>query len=260
METVSALSESDRSLLAGISEGKSVTNLQTSSSKYRELVIGILLQCADSEMAGGLGFAAALSLPPSLAEKTALARIAYEKLTLADKTYQLAAQTGINIDKYIASHCWEARLGRSAVLEYKRISADKRLNALHFSIECWSDLIVFTYMMASVACLQLEDFCSSSFEPWSELASTHLPIEKSHKEFGLSALRKASHSESELTAIRLSFNYWYEKVLACCGPPSSVRNALFLGFKLKASKNEDIAKRWQAEMAETFANLNVIVD
>lgn len=257
MGTVDALSESDQALLAGIAEGQSVTNLQNCSSKYRELVTGILLQCADSEMAGALGFAAALSLPPSLAEKTALARIAYEKLALAEKTYELAGQTGINIDKYIASHCWEARLGRSASLGYKRISADKRLNALHFPIQSWSDLAVFTYMMSSVACLQLEDFCSSSFQPWSALASVHLPIEKSHKEFGLAALKKLMQSESELGAIKLSFNYWSDKVLACCGPPSSERNSLFLGFKLKASKNEDIANRWRAEMSAVFAGLIV---
>ncbi len=257
MGTVDVLSESDRALLATIVEGKSVTNLQNSSSKYRELVIGILLQYADSEMAGGVGFAGALSLAPSLAEKTALAKIAYEKLALADKTYQLAAQTGINMDKYIASHCWDARLARSASLGYKRISADKRLNALHFPIQSWSDLAVFTYMMASVACLQLEDFCSSSFEPWAELASAHLPVEKSHKDFGLNALKKASHSDSELAAIKLSLAYWYDKVLACCGPPASDRNALFQEFKLKASKNEDIAKRWQAEVSASFAEMNV---
>lgn len=259
MGTVDVLSESDRALLSTIIEGKSVLNLQDSSSKYKELVIGILLQYADSEMAGGAGFAEALSLAPSLAEKTALAKIAYEKLALADKTYQLAGQTGINIDKYIASHCWDARLGRSASLGYKRISADKRLNALHFPIQSWPDLAVFTYMMASVACFQLEDFCSSSFEPWAQLASSHLPIEKSHKEFGLNALKGAALLDADLAAIKLSVAYWYDKVRACCGPPASDRNALFLEFKLKTSKNEDIAKRWQSEVSAAFSELNVVL-
>ncbi|MBX9573476.1 MAG: phenylacetate-CoA oxygenase subunit PaaI [Candidatus Obscuribacterales bacterium] len=259
MGNVDVLSDSDRALLSTIVDGKPVTNLQSSSGKYRELVTGILLQYADSEMAGGVGFAGALSLAPSLLEKTALAKIAYEKLNLADRTYQLVAQTGINIDKYIASHCWDARLGRTATLGYKRISADKRLNSLHFPIQGWADLAVFTYLMAGVACIQLEDFCSSSFEPWSQLAEAHLPIEESHREFGLNALRRASKFEQELSSIRLSVCYWYDKVLACCGPPSSDRNSLFLEFKLKASKNEDIAIRWQHEVANALAEINVSV-
>lgn len=257
METAHVLSDSDRALLSTIMDGKLVTNLQNSSSKYKELTTAILLQYADSEMAGGVGFSSVLSLAPTLSEKTALAKIAYEKLALADKTYQLVAQTGINIDKYIASHCWEARLGRTAALGYKRISADKRLNALHFPLQSWTDLVVFTYMMASVACIQLEDFCSSSFEPWSQLARDHLPIEKSHRDFGLSALRRASTDDNELSSIRLSVSYWYGKVLACCGPPSSDRNALFLEFQLKASRNEEIAKRWQNEVTATFDELKI---
>jgi len=257
MSTVEALSDADRVVLNEIAAGKSIPNLQDSSGKYRELATGILLQYADSEMAGGAGYSTLLPLAPSLAERVALASITHEKLALAQKTYTLVTQTGINIDKYIASHSWEARLGRSAALGYRRMAADKRVNALMYPVHSWNDLVIFTYLMANMACLHLQDFSNSSFEPWAQLAQAHLPIEKTHRDFGLSCIERLSTKESELRHMQLSMQYWYHKVLACFGLPNSERNSLYLVFGLKFSKNEDLSSAWEKEVKLALRNFGI---
>lgn len=252
-----SLTEEDRRLLQQIGSGSAVSNLQSSSKKYRELATGILLQYADSEMSGAAGYAQVLPCAPGLKERVALARIMHEKLSLAQRTYDLAAQTGISIDKYVSSHCWESRLQRKVALGYRRGAADKRVNALMYPMEGWADLCVFTYLMASMACLQLDDFRKSSFEPWANLAAEHLPVEESHREFGLDSLRALSASEPDLGLLRLSLRYWFDKVKACFGPPHSERNALYLEFGIKTRRNEELADAWQAEVSANLASVDI---
>lgn len=251
------LSEDDRLLLSKIASGKPVASLPESSGKFRELAVGILLQYADSEMSGAAGYARVLALAPSLAERLALARITYEKLSLAEKAYALVSQSGINIDKYISSHCWDARLERNVSLGYRRSSGDKRVNALMYPLEGWCDLAIFTYLMASMACFQLEDFSKSSFEPWAKLSKDHLPVESMHRDFGLSAVERLSKSETELRQMQLAMRYWYQKVLACFGPPNSERNVQYIEFGLKTARNEDLAAAWESQVCGTLAKLGI---
>lgn len=258
MSSAELLSEADRTLLEKICSGVCIMKLEDSSGKYKELVTGLLLQYADSEMAGAAGYASSLPIAPSLAERSTLARIITEKYSLAEKTYSLVAQTGINVDKYVSSHCWESRLNREVSLGYRRMSGDKRLNALMYPIQGWPDLVVFTYLMASMACMQLEDFTQCSFEPWAALAHTHLPIERSHKQFGADCLHKLAAEERSAAQIKLSLNFWHEKVMACFGPPASSRNTQFQEFRLKSSRNEELASKWQNEINSTLRTLSLI--
>lgn len=252
------LAEDDCTLRDNIKSGSRVKSLQTSSRFYRELAIGILLQYADSEMAGAAGYGMSLNMAPQLHYRIELSQITSEKLKLAAKTYELAAQTGINIDKYISSHCWEARLPRTVSLGYKRTSSDKRVNALMYPLQSFPDLAMFSYLMASMACFQLQDFSKSSFEPWAALASDHLPVEEKHKDFGICSIKALSQSSNdELQELQLSFRYWFDKVQACFGPANSERNALYLEFGLKCNRNEELSTQWQNEVCEALSMLGI---
>jgi 1,2-phenylacetyl-CoA epoxidase catalytic subunit len=233
-----------------------VQRLLTASPKYRELATGILLQYADSEMAGAAAYEGAFSLAPQLSERIEVARIAFEKLALAEKTYALVADTGINIDRYVQSHCWQSRLHRSVDLDFRRAASDKRVNALMFPVEGWADLCMFTYLMASMACLQLTDFSKSSFEPWADLAVSHNTTEALHRDFGLLAIERLSHLQRE--QLRLSLNYWRAKVLACFGPADSQRNARYLEFGLKTKRNEQLACEWQTSVDSDLRRLGIL--
>lgn len=247
----------DKLFLERLAAGACILSLQGCTGKYKELLCGLLLQYADSEMSGACTYAHAFSLSPGIAEKMEILRIAREKLQLADKTYRLVAQSGMNVDKYIASHSFESRLARGVDLGFRRVSADRRLNALMYPVESWPDLLIFTYLMTSMACLQLNDFAESSFSPWAELAREHLPIELSQNEFALNCMRKIATNQMARDAMRLSKQFWFAKVQACFGAADSQRNSQFLEYGLKKSRNEDLSKRFEAEVLAALDKLAI---
>ena len=234
-----------------------VESLQEGTAKYRELATGILLQYADSEMAASAGYASLLHLAPHIHERLELSSISYEKLVLAERAYQLISQTGMNVEKYVSSHCWESRLHRDLNLGYRRASADKRVNALMFPIQSWEDLLIFTYLMAAMASLQLQDFSRSSFTPWAKLAANHIGIEDSHRDFAGTRIEKLSNDPSHKEQLLQSLRYWRPRVYACFGPADSERNQQYIELGLKSRRNEELSARWQSDIEAFFVALKL---
>ncbi len=245
------LTASDEQLINLMERGEKIESFPADSRKYIELVTGILFQFADSEMSGAAGYTRFINLGPTIDDRRTLATIAAEKMSMVQSTYKLLRELGLNMDKYFSSHCWEARIQRKATLGFRRAASDRRLNALMYPLESWADVAVFTYLMASMACLQLEEFAGSSFLPWSDLVGQFLTLEKTHAKFGQSQMEKIVNQEGDSQAIQLSLDYWFERVLTSFGPAQSMNNELYRRFKLKSKQNETLAKDWQNEVVAT---------
>lgn len=251
------LTVSDEQLINLMERGEKIESFSADSRKYIELVTGILFQFADSEMAGAAGYTRFINLGPTIDDRRTLAGIAAEKMSMVQSTYNLLRELGLNMDKYFSSHCWEARIQRKATLGFRRAASDRRLNALMFPLESWADVAVFTYLMASMACLQLEEFAGSSFLPWSELVAEFLVLERTHAKFGQSQMEKIVRQEGDLQPVQLSMDYWFERVLTSFGPAQSMNNELYRRFKLKSKQNEALAKDWQHEVVATCNSLGL---
>ncbi|MBX9688329.1 MAG: phenylacetate-CoA oxygenase subunit PaaI [Candidatus Obscuribacterales bacterium] len=249
------LSQKDKELIAEIAEGRSFSHANESSPKYKELVSGLLLQLADSELAGASGYSQLLHLGPDLICRLELSKIVHEKFLLATSAYKLVSELGVNVEKYFLLHSWEARIQRHAQLGYRRASSDKRLNALMYPLHSWPDISVFTYMMASMARLQFEEFSQASFLPLAKLAADSLNLERRHAEHGLNWLKGLDAPER--AEAQLSINYWFEKVLKSFGPKDSEGNIMHREFRLKHRSNEDLAKLWRSEINSALSQLNL---
>jgi len=175
---MSQLTVEDEELIDLLEQGASVATAASASNKYRALVTDILFHFADSQLAGASGYAACVSLGPTIDDRIALAGVVREKMKMARQVYQLLAGFSINVERYFVSHTWDARLNRHADLGYRRASSDKRLNALMFPLQSWADVVAFTYLMAEMACLQLDDLCSCSYKPFAALAIEFQPVEQ----------------------------------------------------------------------------------
>ncbi|MBX9722530.1 MAG: phenylacetate-CoA oxygenase subunit PaaI, partial [Candidatus Obscuribacterales bacterium] len=202
------LSPEDKQLIDEIASGKQVKVEQDSSPKYRELATGLLLQLADSELAGAAGYGQLVNLAPSLSARIELSQVVHDKFAMAESAYKVIEGLGVNVEKYFLLHSWESRIQRHAQLGYRRASSDKRLNALMFPLSNWADLSVFTYLMATMAHLQFEEFSAASFSPLAQLAANSMPIEKLHAEFGLKWL--SNLIEVERQEAQLSIYYWHD--------------------------------------------------
>ena len=251
------LTASDEQLIKLMERGEKIASFPADSRKYIELVTGILFQFADSEMSGAAGYTRFINLGPTIDDRRALATIAAEKMSMVQSTYKLLRELGLNMDKYFSSHCWEARIQRKATLGFRRAASDRRLNALMYPLESWADVAVFTYLMASMACLQLEEFAGSSFLPWSDLVGEFLVLEKNHAKFGQSQMEKIVTQEGDSQAAQLSVDYWFERVLTSFGPAQSINNELYRRFKLKTKQNETLAKDWQNGVVATCDSLGL---
>lgn len=222
------LTEKDKQLIVDIAGGQQVAAEHESSPKYRELVTGLLLQLADSELAGASGYGQILNLAPSLICRVELSSIVNDKFCQAQNAYEIIRNLGVNVEKYFLLHAWESRIQRHAQLGYRRASSDKRLNALMFPLSNWPDVAVFTYLMATMARLQFDEFSAASFTPIAELAKRSVSLEQRHAEYGLAWIGRLEAAERE--EAQLSINYWHERVIKSFGPRESEGNVLHREF------------------------------
>jgi len=253
------LTAADQQLISLMERGQKVQSFPADSRKYIELVTGILFQFADSEMAGAAGYTRFINLGPTIDDRRTLATIAAEKMSMVQSTYNLLRELGLNMDKYFSSHCWEARIQRKATLGFRRAASDRRLNALMYPLENWADVAVFTYLMASMASLQLEEFAGSSFLPWSQLVEGFLVLERTHATFGQTQMEKIVTQEGDSQSIQFSMDYWFDRVLTSFGPAQSMNNELYRRFKLKSKQNEALAKDWRHEVVATCNSLGLSI-
>lgn len=234
-----------------------IDSFQQAPPKQKELITGILFQFADSQLAGAAGYNACLNWGPSLDDRIELSMIIAEKLVMAKKTYAILAEQNLNMDRYFASHSFEAKVLRSADLGFRRASADKRLNALLYPLESWVDMAVFAYLMSSMTCYTLSDFLHSNFVPLKDLAESCLQLEKGHEAFGEKQLKKIAQSPANKIAIQSSLYYWYFRVATSFGPEDSARNDQYRQYHLKAATNSQLKDMWSKQVQEFFAQLKI---
>lgn len=223
--------------------------------KFREIVTRILFELADSQLAGSAGYANLINIGPTLGDRVDLAMIVAEKGKIASDAYAVLQTFGLNTEQYFANNCWEGKIGRNTELGFKRASSDKRLNALLYPLYDWIDVGVFTYLMASMACMQLEEFSQSNFAPLAELAAASLPVERRHADFGARQMEKLASNAAQKEETQLRLNYWHKRVATSFGPSGSQRNELMRQHGLKRKKNEELAQEWQDKASALCSKL-----
>ncbi|MBZ0185046.1 MAG: phenylacetate-CoA oxygenase subunit PaaI [Candidatus Obscuribacterales bacterium] len=247
----------DQELIKRLEEGEKITSISQAGKTYRKLVSGLLLQFADSELAASASYAESVKLGPTLDERIDVATIARDKMLTGKRTYELLSQFGINLDKYFACHTWEAKVSRYTDLGYSRASSDKRLNALLYPLEGWADLSVFTYLMATMSVVQLEDFLDSSYQPWSQLCGDFLVQEKAHRDMALNFITRLLDNQSCRLSVQSSLEYWYQRVAHSFGPHDSEGNKQFRAFLLKSRKNQEARVIWNETIKRQLEELGL---
>lgn len=253
------LLEEDLSLIENFESGHKLSSFENTTAKFRELATGILFQFADSQMAGAAGYNNCMHWGPTLDDRIALAQIVVEKMEMARQTYRILAGQNLNTDKYFASHAWEAKVLRDADLGFRRTSWDKRLNALIYPLESWTDMAIFAHLMSSMTCFVLKSFADSSFEPLKMLSIICLCAEETHEKFGQEQIQKLLQKSNgkNLLAMQSSLNYWYPRVATSFGPAASARNDLHRQFHLKGETNCRLREKWMEEMRQFYGHLAI---
>lgn len=247
------LGPEDTLLIEQIENGGTISSWQEAGGRFKELATGILLQFADSQMAGAAGFAPFINRATTIEDRLNMSTMVSQKLSMAKDAYEVIGGLNFNVDRYLSSHCFESRVLRDSFLGFSRSSADKRLNALLYPLEGFEDMLVFTYLLGVMARLMLGEFADAKFIPLKELACSCLPLETAHANFALLALRRKA--EAHKKQIELSYQYWYPRVETSAGPTDSVRNQWHKRFGLKHSDNLEIKEEWKKEVSRELQKL-----
>lgn len=251
------LSEEDSRLIERIAGGALIESWQETGGRFKELATGIILQFADSEMAGAAGFAPFINKCPSIDDRINVSRMVTEKMSMAKEAYAILDGLNFNTYRYLNGHCFDSRVLRDSFLGFSRSSADKRLNALLYPLENFEDMLVFTYLLAVMAKLMLKEFSEASFQPLRQMALKCLEIESSHADLALEALSKRAGQTESKKQIELSLDYWYGRVETSAGPADSLRNEWHRRFGLKKSDNIHVRDEWREEVLSHLQKMGI---
>jgi ring-1,2-phenylacetyl-CoA epoxidase subunit PaaA len=251
------LMDEDKEIIERIAGGALIENWSESSARFKELATGIILQFADSQMAGAAGFVPYINRCPSIQDRIDLSRMVSEKMTMAKNAYAILSGLNFNSQRYINGHCFDSRVSRDTFLGFSRSSADKRLNALLYPLESFDDMLVFTYLLATIAELMLKEFREASFKPLRELAAACLPLECSHADLALTTLKERVKIPAHKNQVELSLQYWFARIETSAGPAQSLHNEWHRRFGLKRSDNAVLRNVWIEEISEQLGRLDL---
>lgn len=251
------ISPEDEALLKRLESGEEIVSWSETTGRFKELATGIILQFADSEMAGAAGFAPFINKGSTIEERLNIASMVAQKMKMAKLAYEALSGLNFNSNRYLACHCFDSRVVRDSFLGFSRSSADKRINALLYPLEGLEDMLVFTYLMAVMARIMINEFTSSSFLPLKELATQCLPLETAHAQEALTALKTRIQTTEKRQLLEISLAYWYPRIETSAGPADSLHNEWHRRFHLKCKTNLEIKEQWQDEILGQFKLLEI---
>ena len=97
-----------------IQEGRKIEAHDEMSDEYREALINLMTQQADSELSGAYGYIPWIQKAPTIHEKLLVAQIVKDEINHAYRMFKLLAELGIDVDQRIAQLELGLRLSDSA--------------------------------------------------------------------------------------------------------------------------------------------------
>jgi len=170
-----------------IEAGRKVELTDAMPAEYREALIHLMLQQADSELSGAYGYIPWIEKAPDIHEKLLVAQIVKDEVNHAYRMFKLLREMGVEVDDRIKKmdETLSVRLeDGDANIGTDRITEDKRVNIFYYPIETWVDFIMFNFCMDRGAGHQLEDALACSYAPWNRVIEGIFKEEMMHVAHG----------------------------------------------------------------------------
>lgn len=215
--------------------------------EYREALINLLMQEADSELAGALGYVPCIQMAPSIEEYLAVSMIVKDEFRHARVCYKLLEHLGVDVDARVASFDFTLRVDDDD-LGTARAGADKRVNIFYYPIKDWFDFIAFNVCMDRGAGHQLEDVLVSSYRPWARVMEGIFKEEMFHIAHGDNWLRRLAKNPETKPKMQAALDRWFPRTMNIFGRANSPKNRLYRQLGLKVRDNQDVREAFAAEV------------
>jgi ring-1,2-phenylacetyl-CoA epoxidase subunit PaaA len=235
--------------VAKVQAGHKVEHSDEIPEEYKEALLNLMLQQADSELAGAYGYIPWIEKAPNIHEKLLVAQIVKDEVRHAFAMYKLLGELGVDVDDRIAQQDFAYRLNEAnADIGTERKAQDKRVNIFYYPIETWTDFIMFNFCMDRGAGHQLEDALDSSYAPWMRAIKTIFQDEVMHMNHGDTWVTKLAADPATRPEVQEALNKWFPRTMNIFGSPKSRKNEVYRKFGLKKRTNEEVRQAFKAEI------------
>ncbi len=248
---ISREQEIEEQMMAKINAGGQLEATDPMTAEYRENLLNLMLMQADSELVGGYGYIPWISKAPSIEEKLIVANIVRDEVLHGKRMFTLLRDLGIDVDSRIREHDEQFQFridDPNANIGTERKAADKRVNIFYYTIDTWTDFIMFNFCMDRGSAHQLEDVKNSSYGPWARTIQLIFKEEVTHIAHGDLWVKKLSADPATHDDCQETFNKWYLRTMNIFGRPGSSRNALYRKYRLKLRDNDVVRAAFDAEI------------
>lgn len=238
-------------MMAIIESGGQLEKDSPMTAEYRENLLNLMTMQADSELAGGYGYIPWISQAPTIEEKLIVANIVRDEVLHGKRMYKLLEDLGIDVDSRIREHdeAFKMRLDDSeANIGTERKASDKRVNIFYYSIDTWTDFIMFNFCMDRGSAHQLEDVKKCSYGPWARAIQLIFKEEVTHIAHGDLWVKRLAADPATRDDCQETFNKWYQRTMNIFGRPGSSRNILYRKLRIKFRDNDEVRAAFDAEI------------
>ena len=238
----------ERMALSRYAAGEILGPEQIPSDDYREALVNLLTQEADSELAGALGYVPCITMAPAIDEYLAVSMMVKDEFRHARVCYKLLEHLGIDIDARVKSFDFTMRVNDDD-LGTGRAGADRRVNIFYYPINDWFDFIAFNFCMDRGAGHQLEDVLVSSYRPWARVMEGIFKEEMFHIAHGDNWVKRLAAHPATKPKMQSAIDRWFPRTMNIFGRPNTPKNRLYRELGLKVRDNQEVREAFAAEVA-----------
>ncbi len=251
--------ERDERMKYKLTHGESIETPDDMSDEYYDHLMNLMLQQADSELAGGFGYVPWIMKAPTTEEMLIVSNIVRDEVRHGRAMYRLLEDAEFGVDDWVEKMDFSFRVEDSSVLGTERASADKRVNIFYYPIESWADFVMFNFLMDRGAGHQLEDVRVSTYGPWRREIDRIFKEELTHIAHGDYWVKRLALDPKTKNEIQESLNHWWPRVMAIFGRPGSRKNLRYRELGLKKRDNNDVRNTFAQEVREKAESWGLVV-
>ncbi len=242
--------EREERMLEKLHKGESIESIDDMSDEYYDHLTNLMLQQADSELAGGFGYVPWIMKAPTTEEMLIVSNIVRDEVRHARAMYRLLEDAQFGVDDWVEKMDFTYRVDSKENLGSQRAASDKRVNIFYYPIDIWADFIAFNFLMDRGAGHQLEDVKHSTYGPWRREIDRIFKEEMTHIAHGDYWVKKLALDSKRKDEIQDALNRWWPRVMAIFGRPGSKKNKRYRELGLKKRDNDDVRQTFAKEVRE----------
>ena len=231
-----------------IAKKDSIETVDEMSDEYYDLLTNLMIQQADSELAGGSGYGPWIMKAPTTEEKLIVAQIVRDEVRHGRAMYRLLEDVGVPVDEYVEQFDFTYRVEGETDLGATRAANDKRVNIFYYTIDTWADFVIFNFVMDRGAGHQLEDVKKSTYGPWRREIDRIFKEELTHVAHGDYWVKRLALDPKTRPVIQESLNRWWPRVMSIFGRPGSRKNLRYRALGIKLRDNHEVRTTFAEEV------------